>query len=351
MNAERRTVTTSALRILALALVSACLLLASCATEESVWQAVQREDTIDAYQKFLLEYPDHPETGTAKRRIQHKRLYAAETLSDMEQVLRDFPDADLLLSLARTRFSHKLNSDIEGGRWNTWIPTLEEFLANNPGAKLKPEAEQALHELKDFRTASQANTLEAFQAFAREHPKSLLIDEARRSLKLSTDKWAKLPKWVSSNITSAGNIRITYQTDGNRLSPSSDSEPGLLMLRPISLAGLVEGTTPGKLTASVQFVIRLYYSSDLTGDPVRWDCAPLTHLLEPAVLTVTEGANDAVYRYNTISFPSAGDKYLLRLLRQTPEANDQAKLAENRGGGLIDVLLSDDQEQFKFVSK
>ena len=349
MSAERRrTVTTFMLGDLAVVLVSACLLLASCATQEKVWQAVESEHTIDAYQKFLLEYPNHPEADTAKSRIRELRFSAAKTLPDMEQVLSDFPEADLL-ARARRWFSFHLGSDIKDGRWNAWIPPLEEFLANNPGAKLRPEAEKALHELKDFQTASRTNTIEAFQAFSREHPGSQLIDEARRSLKLSTDKWAKLPKWVSSNITNAGGITIQFQRDGNRLSPSSDSEPGMLILRPIALAGPVEGTASAKLSASVQFVIRLYYSSDLTGDPVRWDCAPLTRLLEPAVLTVTGGGNDQVYRYDTILFPSASDKYLLRLLRRV-DPNDQAKVAENRSGGPIDVLLSDDQEQFKFLS-
>jgi outer membrane protein assembly factor BamD (BamD/ComL family) len=285
------------------------LVVVGCATTKGDWEKAKKFDTILAYKEFLQKCPQSEFTADAKRRIERLKWDNTKRHSSVEgyeEFLKEYPQSEFR-DEAKEKIEQLSYKNITQSPWKNQKDLLEGFLAKYPNSKFTEKANIKIQELKDFETAFARNTKESYREFIQKYPSSALIDNARRSLGITTKKCANLPPWIQSNIERVGGIGIKFEEEGKRcLSPISydPEKPGIIFLRPLTLIGPIKGLINGALTAKIEFWIQLYYSSDpVSDDPVLWRFFPLTNLLDQVTITTHYGNIELKQAAGSLGFP------------------------------------------------
>ncbi len=99
MESSRQVVTSFALRLAALALVSA-VLVAACSRVQGDWRSAQAADTVESYNQFLAQHPESEFAGDARTRIamlleeqDWKKAASTDTLEAYQEFLANHPQS------------------------------------------------------------------------------------------------------------------------------------------------------------------------------------------------------------------------------------------------------------------
>lgn len=170
-------------------IVSLCLL-TGCASIQSQYEEVRKQDTIDAYHTFVLLHPDAPQSSLAKDRIEqisYEQAKRAGTSAGVEAFMRDFPRGHYYSEAAQldVELSYR-----EASSQNS-LDAYEQFLARFPTSPRAKDAQKALDDLRiaieesKYNAATTADTPEAYEQFLKEYPQGKVSSLATAHLRQS----------------------------------------------------------------------------------------------------------------------------------------------------------------------
>jgi hypothetical protein len=137
---------------------------AGCDRRESAWQDAREADTVAAYQSFIEDYPDSPQSEQARQRMrelqraeQWERARGADSAEAYQQFVADFPEAPEA-ERARARFEElERERAWEDLRQSGDILALRDFAERHRGEPVADQARQRIEELEaQAREAEQA---------------------------------------------------------------------------------------------------------------------------------------------------------------------------------------------------
>jgi len=150
-------------------------LAAGCA--ESSWEAVDRENTIQGYNRFLTKHPESPFSPEAIQRVAYFRLVKHPTVEAFEEFEGAYPQNDALPDL-RAEMEPKYYAP---ARSENTTAAYNEFLHRYPHGAMSARARGNLEYVGNVRARPNA---EALLAFLAKHPESDFAAEAKSTLDL-----------------------------------------------------------------------------------------------------------------------------------------------------------------------
>lgn len=166
------------LSVVPLPLALALLAAASCAP--SGYDKARREDTADAYARFLREQPKDPAAPEAKRRLAELEFQEARrqnTVLAYKRFQERFPESerkkDAVVMLENLRYEAAAKADTS----TAWM----DFLRDHPAGAHGADARSKLDEC-DWRDASKAGTAKSLEDYLARHPETKHRAEADKAI-------------------------------------------------------------------------------------------------------------------------------------------------------------------------
>jgi hypothetical protein len=148
--------------------------------ETSFLEAAKAANTVEAYDNFLLSFPNSTST-TICTNLRNKRAYelALEdgSVAAIDQYLVTYPDAENAKDVARERDKRATAEALQA---NT-EEALGNFLLRYPNALQAPQIQQRLNAVA-FENAKTTHTVEAYQQYIARFPDSVFLTQARERL-------------------------------------------------------------------------------------------------------------------------------------------------------------------------
>lgn len=161
--------------------IAVSILLAGCASQQSLYKKAVETNTIEKYEDFLQKYPDSEYQSSVKDKIidiEFSNTKAKNTIIALEAFLKKYPD---------NKYKEQATEQIEAlefkdVRQSNSIKSIQHFLEKYPNSKYKNEAELYIVQL-EFDEAKNTNTVSAFEKFILNNPNSGLIKDAKTNIK------------------------------------------------------------------------------------------------------------------------------------------------------------------------
>ena len=157
------------------------VLIAGCASQQSMYYKATDTHTIEAYQKFVDKYPDGEYTANVKSKIEkleYQMLSSSNSIDSLRNFLTKYPASSYRAEIQQK--IEKLEFD-EAKTINT-IQVLQDFLKKYPKTKFENEANKSIIKL-EFEEAQKINTVEGYKNFSEKHPNSEFSQKAEQSIK------------------------------------------------------------------------------------------------------------------------------------------------------------------------
>jgi outer membrane protein assembly factor BamD (BamD/ComL family) len=148
----------NAYRIGLVGLFSAGLMLSGCSSQEGDWQQAQQQNTVQAYQQYIQQYPQSDHVAAARQQIAH-----IQQQKEMQQARADWQRAQ---------------------QANT-PQAYQQFLQQHPDSQFAANAKQQVQQMQaaqDWMRVQQSNNPQALQAFIAQYPNSPQAAQARQEL-------------------------------------------------------------------------------------------------------------------------------------------------------------------------
>jgi hypothetical protein len=154
--------------------IAVILLALGCATTDSEWQEVRRQDTPGAYHRFLRANPDSPRAEEARELLDFAQLRKKPTAGGYTELRRKYPQSPLLAEI-RPIVEERV---FEHARARGTVAGYREFLAEFPDG---PNADRAKGNAEYLEQGGFGGRPADLAAFAARHPASDFASEAGRS--------------------------------------------------------------------------------------------------------------------------------------------------------------------------
>jgi len=148
-------------RLVVLTVLFLAFLLMNCASVNSEWKKALKADTIEAYETFLVKYPESEHSDYAKKfvdRLQWKKCQEQNTVKSYQYYISRFPKGEKI-----TEAEEALDK-LQWSRYqeqNT-IEAYQEYLSLNPEGRFFGQAIKNIDNIQ-WQKAQQINTIEAYQ--------------------------------------------------------------------------------------------------------------------------------------------------------------------------------------------
>jgi hypothetical protein len=150
--------------------------------EASFLEAAKAKNTVEAYDAFLLAFPNST-SATVCRNYRNDRAYELAkqegTVEALDRYLTTYPDAENAAEVTKVRDLAATNETLKA---NT-EEAMENFLQRYPNAIQAPQIQQRLNAVA-FENAKAANTVDAFREYIARFPDSVFIIQAKEKLEL-----------------------------------------------------------------------------------------------------------------------------------------------------------------------
>jgi hypothetical protein len=188
-------------------LVMLILVLIGCATEKNFWGETKINNTLQAYDAYLLKYPQGRylfEAERGKQRIIEKQEFDRAMALNNEEALRAFIKkypSSLLGQQAQQKFNY-----LDADAWNNAyrknsIEALDDYLKRFPNGRMVHEAlnrKASLCEQKLWESVKQIDSYEAYSKYVLFYPKGRYVNEARKGIaktyKMTSEEIAEVAK-------------------------------------------------------------------------------------------------------------------------------------------------------------
>lgn len=163
-----------------LAIICFSILIIGCNQVENKYKEAEAINTIEAFQKFIQDYPDHRFTELARSKVDSlafMKAKSADTEESYTDYLGSFPNGKFT-DEARSRaeliaFEAALQENVESA--------YLEFLSKFPGGDYELEAREKAADLR-FEQTLKEYTVIGFEKFISDYPESDLIIESRKNI-------------------------------------------------------------------------------------------------------------------------------------------------------------------------
>ncbi|HET7369222.1 MAG TPA: SPOR domain-containing protein [Gammaproteobacteria bacterium] len=148
----------NAYRIGLAGLFSAGLILSGCSSQQGDWQQAQQQNTVQAYQQYIQQYPQGDHVAAARQQIAH-----IQQQKEMQQARADWQR----VQQANTPQAY------------------QQFLQQHPDSQYAANAKQQIQQMQaaqDWMQVQQSNNPQALQVFIAQYPNSPQADQARQEL-------------------------------------------------------------------------------------------------------------------------------------------------------------------------
>ena len=158
------------------------ILISSCSNPEKDFQSAKEKNTIAAFQEFINKHPKSEFTATAKENVHFLAFEEAKQSGSMQkwqEYLKSYPqstycDSVLMIvdSLQFYKFSYKSNVD-------SLKAFQQRFTQSNYNSLIEFYVD-SLEIESEWETASEKNTITAYNEFVTNHPESEYVEKARQ---------------------------------------------------------------------------------------------------------------------------------------------------------------------------
>ncbi len=193
------------MRFQKLFLIILAVLIAGCASQESMFNKAKKDNSVEAYENFLQKYPDGEFSVQAKSqlaKLEYQQTKKINSIEAYEKYLEKYPDSEFSVQaksqLAKLEYQQakKINS----------IEAYEKYLEKYPDNEFSNEVKTQLSKLH-FEKAKITNTIEGYESYLQKYPegeytaevKSKIVDlEFEKSFKEYKNYFKNHPKRNSS---------------------------------------------------------------------------------------------------------------------------------------------------------
>ncbi len=148
--------------------------------ESSFLEAAKAENTVAAYDNFLIAFPTSKATNTCRNYrndLAYKIATAAGTVEALDDYLNTYPDAENVEPVTKARDQLATTEALKANSEEV----LTNFLRRYPNAMQAPQIQQRLNALA-FENAKTANTIEAYKSYIARFPDAVFITQAKEKL-------------------------------------------------------------------------------------------------------------------------------------------------------------------------
>ncbi len=176
-----------------------------CATVEERYTAIQRENTVSAYEKFLKDYPASPFTQAAKERLEDLKVEnifvdteANNSISAYKDFIQEYPGSRFS-EVARRRIAWPDEDSFKKTCQIGTIRAFQGFIESYPSSEYLP----IVNAYVDYKKATASGTIESYQQFITQHPGNPFIVEAKATFLM---QWLREVKGKVGIIIDVGSI-------------------------------------------------------------------------------------------------------------------------------------------------
>ena len=148
--------------------------------EASHLEAAKASNTVEAYDGFLISFPNSKSTNTCRNYrndLAYKLATAAGTVDALDEYIMTYPDAENIKDVTKARDQLATTQALKA---NT-EEALVNFLRRYPTAIQAPQIQQRLNALA-FENVKSANTIDGYQSYISKYPESVFVMQAKEKL-------------------------------------------------------------------------------------------------------------------------------------------------------------------------
>lgn len=160
-----------------LLLVVFAVLIAGCASQQSIWKKTVNNNTIKSYENYLSKYPEGDYSSQAKSSIEKLSFESAKNINTIESY------NEYLLKYPIGEYVSQANSNIEKLTFDEAInknttESYNKYLLKYPDGKYSSKGKSQIEKLT-FDNASSQNTIDSFNEYISKYPEGEYTSQAK----------------------------------------------------------------------------------------------------------------------------------------------------------------------------